>query len=88
MTKKPNIVKIALSKLALMTCLFYSSLFVGGFLNLDDGILNALESAGTLSLGAYLAIIREKVDDTIETKSDSDPDPEPEPEFEEPFISE
>lgn len=63
--KPEKLLSHILNKLFFLTILFYGGMFASNVIweNLDDRITNALESAGTLTLGALIGIARDRTDD-------------------------
>lgn len=52
-----------LNKLLILTVTFYGSMIGTQFFNIDERISDALQSAGTLTLGAFIGITKETTDD-------------------------
>lgn len=52
-----------LNKLLILTVTFYGSMIGTQFFNIDERISDALQSAGTLTLGAFIGITKETADD-------------------------
>ena len=68
------LLKTILNKLFILTTGFYVALIAGSIVNLNQTVLEALKTGGTLSLGAFIAISKDNTDD-------NDKSPNPEDEF-------
>ena len=47
------------SRLCWISLSFYGAMLLASFIHLDEKVIDALESAGTLSLGAFIGILQE-----------------------------
>ena len=68
MESKPRLIKIIINRLFGLVVAFYLLMIGGSAAGAGDDIIRALESAGTLSLGSWLTIIKDKFDDEDEKK--------------------
>ena len=55
--------KYILHRLSLMTIGFHATLIVAVYVGLPEGVIETLKGAATLTLGAYIAILRDIADD-------------------------
>lgn len=60
-----------LNKLIGLTLCFYASMFFASYLGMNESLIEALKSGGTLSLGALIGIAK----DTTEDNNDDSPPP-------------
>ena len=58
-----SIVKAIINKLFGLVIVFYSAMAGATKLELDPNLIKAMENAGTLTLGSWLTLIKDKFDD-------------------------
>lgn len=56
-----QIIKRLADRLLLLIVAFFASMVAGDALNLDESVIDALQQAGTLTLGSYLTLIKDKL---------------------------
>ncbi len=74
-TTDKSIVKAIINKLFGLVILFYSAMAGASKLELDANLIKAMENAGTLTLGSWLTLIKDKFDDEEKKDGGLDEDP-------------